>query len=513
MRKKFLCATLVTAMCLTGLTACGDKVEDTPTEAPTEEATEAATEAAKPDDTATADSASEDTADDSGSAVEGAELDATLWTLTYDDSVWSYEEDDFSDSDTKSSIELKILDGEDTVATAYIDAFIQDCSGFREDLYMYGIDEHDYADGNVATEPLGGVDLIKYEGEYWGSESVRYFNRFESANETISVRITGDTENEAVQPLLDGISFEVTDIGNTDYPWYWDGEPYDTGEATVNVGSYTINSTFLKMDEPDISHETFEQHIAVSGDKVYILSKDNLKVYTNDGSSLTFDQEYTLDKEYNTIDITPNGKIYLSNMSGLVEWADGAIATTYADDLDYVALNPSGTFGVSYFVSGDACKLFSMADDGTISNVTDVSFAECKTISELICSDNHIFVCGSPADDSEDSGHTIFVYDTSGNYQMSLKADTESIGLGSCTFVWETSDGGFAALDGNMRSIPCWTSDGTYQGRADDSDLFGTYYPWFADSCYVDGTVYTVINEERVDKSCDEAIVFTLTGF
>ena len=55
-----------------------------------------------------------------------------------------------------------------------------------------------------------------------------------------------------------------------------------------------------------------------SGDKVYILSKDNLKVYTNDGSSLTFDQEYTLDKEYNTIDITPNGKIYLSNMSGLV---------------------------------------------------------------------------------------------------------------------------------------------------------------------------------------------------
>ena len=512
MRKKFLCATLVTAMCLTGLTACGDKVEDTPTEEQTTEAvTEAETEAAKPEDTATADSASEDKADDTGS-VDGTELSATLWNVTYDDSVWSYEEDDFSDSDSRSSIELAIVDGEDTVVTAYIDANITDCSSFRDDLYTYGIDEHDYADGKVETTPLGGVDLIKYEGSYWGSDSVRYFNRFESANETISVRIVGDVDNDAVQPLLDGISFEVTDIGNTDYPWYWDGEPYDTGAATVNVGSYSISSTFLKADQPDISHETFEHHIAVSGDKVYVLSKDNLKVYTTDGSSLTFDQEYTLDKEYDTIDIPASGKIYLSSMSGLVEWADGSVATTYADDLDYVALNPSGTYGVSYFVSGDKCKRFDMAADGTISNVTDVNFAECDTISELICSDNHIFVCGSPSDE-EDKGHTIFVYDTNGNFQMSLKADTENIGLGSCTFVWETSDGGFAALDGNMRSIPCWSADGTYQGRADDSDLFGTYYPWFCDSCYVDGTVYTVINEERADKSCDEAIVFTLTGF
>ena len=512
MRKKFLCGALVTAMCLTGLTACGDQAVDTPTEEPTTE--EVTTEAAKPDDTATADNANQEdgpgTEDDAG--VDGTTLDTTYWSLTYDDTLWTYEEDNLTDSDTRSSIELSIVDGEDTVVTAYIDANITDCRSFRDDLYTYGIDEHDYADGNVDTISIGGVDLMEYEGSYWGSDSIRYFNRFESANETISFRIVGDVDNDAVQPLLDGITFEVKDIGNTDYPWYWDGEPFDFDTATVNVGSYSINSQFLKADEPDISHEVFEHHIAVSGDKVYVLSQDILKVYTTDGSSLTFDQEYTLDKEYDTIDIPSSGKIYLSSMGGLVEWADGSVATTYSDDLDYVALNPSGTYGVSYFVSGDKCKRFDMAADGTISNVTDLNFAECSTVSECICTDNHIFVCGSPSDE-EDKGHTIFVYDTNGNYQMSLKADTENIGLGSCTYVWETSDGGFAALDGNMRSIPCWSADGTYQGRADDADLFGTYYPWFCDSCYVDGTVYTVITDERPDKSCDEALVFTLTGF
>ena len=159
MRKKFLCGALVTAMCLTGLTACGDQAVDTPTEEPTTE--EVTTEAAKPDDTATADNANEE--DGSGTEdkdVGGATLDTTYWSLAYDDSVWSYEEDDLTDSDTRSSIELSIVDGEDTVVTAYIDANITDCRSFRDDLYTYGIDEHDYADGNVDTISIGGVDLM-----------------------------------------------------------------------------------------------------------------------------------------------------------------------------------------------------------------------------------------------------------------------------------------------------------------------------------------------------------------
>ncbi|MBQ1986374.1 MAG: hypothetical protein II230_08735, partial [Clostridia bacterium] len=57
-----------------------------------------------------------------------------------------------------------------------------------------------------------------------------------------------------------------------------------------------------------------------------------------------------------------------------------------------------------------------------------------------------------------------------------------------------------------------WNSDGTWLGDVDDSDLFGTNYPWFATGdAAEDGSVLVVMTEDRTDGSAMEAVAFKLT--
>ena len=56
--------------------------------------------------------------------------------------------------------------------------------------------------------------------------------------------------------------------------------------------------------------------------------------------------------------------------------------------------------------------------------------------------------------------------------------------------------------------------DGNYVGAVKDKDLFSTKYPWFCDSVLTpQGSIFTVITDERQDKSADEVVVFQLNGF
>ena len=49
---------------------------------------------------------------------------------------------------------------------------------------------------------------------------------------------------------------------------------------------------------------------------------------------------------------------------------------------------------------------------------------------------------------------------------------------------------------------------------AEDSDLFGTSYPWMSSaSVMADGSILIGMTEERPDESADEFIVYRLTGF
>ena len=463
----------------------------------------------------------EDTTEDSGTdpvtpTVTGDGLDAALWTWGYDQDTWSYKEDKFRDSEKQSYILMGIPSADDPEkysVTIEVDARVGDTYSFRDDLWTYGVDEHDYVDGNVDTVTVAGVDFLMNEGKYWGSDCKTYFQRLEGPGETIKIRVFGDLDDPAIQPALDSLTFKVTDIGNVDGPWYWEGEPFDCEAKTVNVGNFEVTSHLYKMSDPFITHETFEHSIAYADDHIYILSGDVVRKYAIGETGIELETEYPLDTEYKRIVSTEDGRLFLTGFSKhLVEWKDGEIVTEYKSDakLDYVCMDPTGSFGISYFTSGEKCSKVTLSGENV--TVTEMPFKEVGTIMHLNVSKDHIFVCGSSSDE-EEKGHKVFVYDTDGNFQMKLEGADADHNLGSITYMADV-DGGFIGMDGNLRDIVFWDSEGNNLGKAEDKDLFGTKYPWFCDSVLTpQGSIFTVITDERQDKSADEVVVFQLNGF
>ena len=138
-----------------------------------------------------------------------------------------------------------------------------------------------------------------------------------------------------------------------------------------------------------------------------------------------------------------------------------------------------------------------------------MNFKEVETIMHLNVDENYIYVCGSAADDS---GHKVFVYSADGKLQKTL-CDAEGEGLGSITFMAKSANG-YIGFDGNMRDVLLWDNDGKFVAEISDGDLFSTNYPWFCNSALLsDGSIITIMTEEREDKSATELVVFTVKGF
>lgn len=489
---------LLSSALLISLTACGGSEEKTETTAAAVTTTQAAEETEAP-------TAAETTA----AAVTGEQLEAALWTLNYDPEVWTYEEDDFRDSEDYSRIMLIIPDesGDSYEVNVEIQVSIEDAEDFRSYLNSYGFDAYEYAvNQSYDLTSIGGVDCLKQEGNYWGSPCLRYFNRVEGAGVTVFIEILGEYEDERVTALLSGLTFTLTDTGNVDFPWPWDGEPFSAEDTSVTVGTSTLNSQWLPIQDCITTFETFEHDAAAANGKIYLLVDGTFKQYAFDGSALTFEEDIDLGAEYTNISAAEDGSLWLSAFgSPLICWKDGTITASY-DGLDYVSMNASGSWGISWF-SGPDCEKVTISD-GTMSTSA-ISFPEVSIISTLMVGNDEIYVCGSSA---EDSSHKVFVYDPDGNLKLTL-AGPDDDNLGSVTFVAKTGNG-YLALDGNMREIVLWTSDGTPIGKAEDSDLFGTYYPWFCGGTVLeDGSVLALMTEDRADESAMELVAFKLSGF
>jgi len=492
--KKTFALLLALTMCLAMLAGCGgDAPKASPTPAPTP--SPAATPEPAPDEPDPVE-------------PEGESIETPLWTLSYDPEVWSYEEDDLYDEEDYSSIIMIIPDGEDSyLVNVEILVELDDPYSFREDLTYYGFDQYEYeVNKSYDLVEVGGVDCLMQEGEYWGDPCIRYFNRVENAGATVFIEIVGEYEDERVEQLLSGLSIELEDIGNEDGPWYWEGEPFSAESRNVMVGTHTLQSQWLPIEEFIMTDETFEHAVAVSGDKAYLLVDGALKQYAFDGQSLTFEADIDLGAEYAAIQAAADGTLWISNfMEPLVGWKDGAQTASY-EGPDYVTMHPSGTWGINWF-SGPECEKISLTDG--ILSTAPMNFPEVDTISSVSVGESYIFVSGWAADDS---GHKVFVYDSNGSYQMTL-TDANGEGLGSITFMTETSNG-FLGLDGNMREVVLWSSDGAYIGAADAGDLFGASYPWFCGGVRLqDGSVLVVMTEDRADQSAMELVAFHLSGF
>ena len=430
----------------------------------------------------------------------------TFFTVAYnEEDGWLLAEEDFDVYDGGGDAYLRILDEDGyTDLLVYISAYENDASSFRETLYANDVDLEAYVDGTWASETIGGQQMAavdKENGEWY------FFGRNEAAGVSYTVHVT-DWEDPKVPALVENIVFTASGTDNIDPPWPWDGEPFSAGTASQMVGSYTLTSKFLPMAEPMVTYETFDHDIVVMDDKVYLLSDGALYQYAFDGASLTFVKEIELPGEYEFLEKGADGNLVLSCFMEPVFGHNGESAQFSYDGPDQFAVAPGGTWGISWFLSGEDCELYAF-HDGTLTG-SPFPFVEVDTISQISIDRNYILVSGSSKEDDE---HYLFVYDYAGELQMQLGGEPDGIGLGSITYATSTPNG-FLALDGNMREVVLWSADGTWIGAADDGDLFGTSYPWIAAADMADdGSILIVMSDGRMDESADEVLVFELSGF
>ncbi len=445
-------------------------------------------------------------------APSGDGLTTALFTLEYDKNVWIFDEEELSDDEDYCYANLQILDPDDPeyyLINVEISASIEDPYDFREDLVYYGFDQYEYAEKySYELVKVGGVDCLKYEGESWGETTVKYLGRAESEGATVEVEISAeDVSDSRIEALLEGLNFTLADVGNEDGPWEWEGEPFSAEDASVTVGSFTVDSKWIPINEYISTFETFDHAVAAVGNTVYILTDGTLKQYTFDGSALNFEKDIELEEDdYEVILKTTDGSLWLTGgMNDLIRIKDGAVAETY-EDLDTMAVSPDGSWGISYYVSNE-CKKVTF--NGGSASASDVVFSEMDSVSYVSVDNDTIYACGNAADES---GHKVFIYNEDGVLQKTL-CDAEGEGMGSITYFTKTSNG-YLAFDGNMRTVMLWAPDGSFIAELEDSNLFGTNYPWFCGSDMMDdGSIITVMTDERADRSAEELVAFIVKGF
>lgn len=438
----------------------------------------------------------------------GRTLETSLWTLTYDPEVWSFDEDDLWDDETNSRIMMMIPEGEeyDYLANVEIRAVLDEPYDFRDMLVSYGFDQQEYVSGVYDTTSVGGVDCLVHEGEYWGDPALRYLNRVEGAGATVFIEIIGEYEDPRVDELLAGLTFKLTDTGSEDGPWYWEGEPFSGETRTVTVGSHTLTAQWLPITDLIMTDDVFNHTVAVLDDKVYIFGDGALNQYSFKGSSLVYKENIPLTGEYEAIQATDDGTLWLSGLTEpLAAFENGVMRANY-EGFDQVSMHPSGEWGVSWFYSRAGAIITPKGD--TLES-TSISFPAVTGISSLTVDDNYIFVCG---DVTDGTGHKVCLYTRDGTL-WNLLTDETGGGLGSITWVTETENG-FIGLDGNLREIVLWDKDGEHIAAIDDGELFGTRYPWFCHAAKLsDGSLLVIMTEERADRSATELVAFRLSGF
>ena len=430
----------------------------------------------------------------------------TYFTVAYAEADgWSIAEDDIYTYETGGNVYVRILDEEgNTDIVVTISAEEDEPDSFRKALYVNGFDQKAYVEGTLETVDVGGQKML-YVDQSNGDRF--YFGRNEAAGVYYTIDAT-NWEDPRVPALIEGITCTASGTDNVEAPWPWEGEAFSAETAEQMVGTYTLKAEFLPMSEALVTYETFKHDAEVIGDKVYLLSDYVLREYTCDGASLAFEREIPLDAEYEYVE-SAGGNLVLSNFMKPVIGHDGESVLYSYEGPDKFTVAPDGTWGISWFSSGDSTEKDTFSDGALVGEA--FPFAEVNTISKLCIDDSYIYVTGSPV---EGSGHYVFVYDHAGTLKMQLTSDpTATIGLGSITYVTKTANG-FIALDGNMRDIVLWTADGTWLGALDVDDFLSTDYPWLASGdVLADGSILCVLTQDRADGSAMEAVAFKISGF
>lgn len=427
---------------------------------------------------------------------------------------WQYEEDYFYNNDGYGEVTFFIGTGTyDNTTSVKILAEKEHSYNFRKDLISRAVDLEAYAAGDVEKIKIGELEYT-----VTNPGNPIYVYRDEPSGVSISLMVRGETEIPAVEELLNGLSFTLTDEGNVDAPYPWEGVPFEPVLNSQMIGTYTIVPEFVPFKESFTTWDIMCYRFEKVGNAVHVLQDTKLHTYDDSDGSLTYVSTTALEQDTEFISADQNGMLYMSPGIGKIYGMKDGQKAFQSEVNGDLYMHPSGEWGLTSWVNSDTQKVKNQdgilsAEPWVLTGLNDDAARQgiFKTIHELAITNEHVLVGGGLAEGI----CKVAVYDYDGNLIQTMGGNdfSEPDYIGYITGMVETANG-YVAADGNMRDFYFWTKEGTVIGTISAADLFGTNYPWIEDMQLLDdGSILVALTEERTDRSCNELLFFRLTGF
>lgn len=459
------------------------------------------------------------------SATESA-FTSPLFSVSFPEG-WVSDDYTLSSGDSYSAVKYWKDDGDGgTLSSLTVYVSSEGVDSYRRKLKQ--LKEYTAKSGGVLEETtIGKVDFMGAEYENWGWNYREYAARVAESGITINiVEERPENAEEALQEILDSITFTLPQLSppNVDPPLPEDGVPYEPTPKSVSVGKYTLQAEWVTHSGSIILDSIFGNRIAYVNKKLYVLAGKSLYAYSVKNDKLTPGKEFdggvmTLGDTFEFLSAAKDGTLYASQgFYNTLALKDGKLLKDNPIAGD-VVMHPDGKWGISAWANADTKKVTASKGSLTeepwvLTGLSDEAQRKGRfsMISYVYISDKRIYVAGSDAENGD--AQRIAVFDLEGKELFSFGAADwmQDDALGSVTGIVETKNG-ILVQDGNYHAYKLFTKDGDFIGKVDCDELLGTSYPWLSSMVPADGGVYVAASQRRADESCDELLLFKISGF
>ncbi len=453
--------------------------------------------------------------------------ETSLFALTFSGEGWTANDGWRVDREDYSAVRYELKDASGSVAASMsLTASSEGVRTYRDKIKA--LLEYAAAAGkeNLEMVNIGGIAFSGVAYEKWGWKYAEFAARVPESRVTLFITVEQpDVIGDNLQTILGSITYKLPVLtpANLDPPLPEDGAPYQPATSAVKIGEKDITAKWLKPDKSIILDSTFNNQIAFSGNRLYVLAGKTLYAYTVKGDKLTADRSFAdgkmlLEDEFEYLATGKDGILFASNgIFNILSIKDGAVLEDN-NVSGYLVLHPSGEWGITFWVNADPMLVRVTGaelkeEPWIMSNLSDASKRQGRfsSISCVSITDKRIYVAGTDAEKGD--AQRVGVYDLDGKELFTFGAEDWSAddAFGSVTGVVETKSG-ILVQDGNYRAFKLFSHQGEFLGSVDSDKLLGTNYPWLSSMIPADGGVLTAAAQSREDESGDELLIFKLSG-
>lgn len=275
--------------------------------------------------------------------------------------------------------------------------------------------------------------------------------------------------------------------------------------ASVLVGNYTLSAEYLPFETPAIYDGSDDPDMDVLGNTVYVSNGTEIKLYTLDGSALTYSK--TIEAEAgDSISVDANGKIYMDGgvfEAKILDPATGATGEAVASG--ELTMAKTADFGLAYFTGRENVTAIKngVAAPWTINGVADTGKFESINTIEIV--GDTVLLAGADAENN-----VIGAYDMDGN-QLMLSSGCLAGSLPNAAT--KTANGYVASSVNKMTFV---NNDGAIIGEVDAKELLGIPDDsvWIYEmTALPDGGFLVLAQVYKSGVDGDEIVLFKVSGF